>query len=161
MSFDIRPRGKISGWTNIIHLTATGKNCCGKGDRVPAVWFNSRSTRLHVCSQIDNAGNRCYNSDNIPLNKWTTVVIKQDKDNKGKYIYTVTAGGKVVKKIENKKPQEYKNVRIFAADNWYRESNAELKNFEIRNLGKRFYCDQYSISGLCNRPKYYEKIGKK
>uniref|UniRef100_A0A7M5V0H6 Uncharacterized protein n=1 Tax=Clytia hemisphaerica TaxID=252671 RepID=A0A7M5V0H6_9CNID len=134
VSFDIKPRGTIAGWTNIIHLTSTGKNCCGKGDRIPAIWFNSRTTKMHVCSQIDNAGNRCFNANPIPLNKWSAVVIKQDKDNKGKYIYTITVAGKVLKRMENKKPQEYKNVRIFTADNFYREANAELKNLEIRNL---------------------------
>merc|ERR1712072_525717 len=36
ISFDFKPTKWIGGWTNILHLT-TGANCCGLGQRIPAI----------------------------------------------------------------------------------------------------------------------------
>merc|ERR1712032_247105 len=40
VGFEIMPRKTtVKTWSNIIHITATGKNCCGVGDRVPEYGF--------------------------------------------------------------------------------------------------------------------------
>ena len=39
VSFDITPSSDLVGsWGNIIHLTATGNNCCAYGDRIPGLF---------------------------------------------------------------------------------------------------------------------------
>eukprot|EP00091_Calanus_sinicus_P017816 TRINITY_DN3868_c0_g1_i1.p1 TRINITY_DN3868_c0_g1~~TRINITY_DN3868_c0_g1_i1.p1 ORF type:complete len:119 (-),score=16.16 TRINITY_DN3868_c0_g1_i1:103-459(-) len=43
-SFQDRQRPKIQ---NVIHLSATGVNCCNVGDRVPAVWISKKG--LSIC----------------------------------------------------------------------------------------------------------------
>ena len=77
-SLTIRPLGKKRGWTNIIHNTFTGRNCCRAGDRWPAIWFFSNSTRLHI--RIGKAGGSSWNngintSYHLPLNKESRVVV--------------------------------------------------------------------------------------
>ena len=77
-SLTIRPLGKKRGWTNIIHNTFTGRNCCRAGDRWPAIWFCSNSTRLHI--RIGKAGGSSWNngintSYHLPLNKESRVVV--------------------------------------------------------------------------------------
>ena len=135
VQFDIKPKGIISGWTNIIHLT-TGPNCCGVGHRVPGIWFWSKTNKLHICSGVGNTGNKCYNPKNpLPKNKFTTILIKQELEG-GKYMYSITIDGQKLYNIENTKPRVFTNVKIFAADNFYTAANAELRNLEIINLGK-------------------------
>ena len=61
VKFEFKPTRFQSGWTNIIHLTATGSNCCAIGDRIPAVWFGRESATaskngLHVCSAVNDEG---------------------------------------------------------------------------------------------------------
>ena len=113
-----------------MHMTATGGNCCGVGDRIPAAWFWSKTTKLHICSGVNNAGNTCYNSSPLPLNKYTNILIKQEREGE-KIIYSIAINGKVVKRLQNLKPREYKNVKIWAADNWYVVANADMKNLVI------------------------------
>ena len=61
ISFSLQPTGEINeAWSNIIHFTATGNNCCEYGDRVPAVWFYPGSLRLHIIDgQPSNGNDEC------------------------------------------------------------------------------------------------------
>ena len=56
VKFQLNPFMVTRGWSNIVHFTATDRNCCGVGDRVPGVWFHSGTTKLLICSAINNNG---------------------------------------------------------------------------------------------------------
>lgn len=80
--------------------------------------------------------NKCYQAkDNLPINKFTSVLIKQEEKD-GKFFFTVTVAGKEEFKRENKKAQVFPGTKIWATDRYYDEAKAELRNLEIRNLGK-------------------------
>ena len=55
VKFELKPSKVTRGWSNIVHFT-TGGNCCGVGDRIPGVWFYSGTTKLLICSAINNIG---------------------------------------------------------------------------------------------------------
>jgi len=96
-----------------------------------------------ICSAVGNSGNNCYNpKDPAPMNKFTTILIKQELEG-AKYMYSITIGGQKLYNIENKAPKVYTNVKIFASNNFHTAANAELRNLEIINLGKCiFYLEQ-------------------
>lgn len=80
--------------------------------------------------------NQCYIAkNNLPINKFTSVLIKQE-DRDGKFIFTVTVAGKEEFKRENKKAEVFQGTKIWATDRYQTEAKAELRNLEIRNLGK-------------------------
>ena len=54
---EIKPVGTLPGYTNILHAT-TGVNCCNPGSRLPAIYFTSMSTQMH----IDAVFRRCRTS---------------------------------------------------------------------------------------------------
>jgi len=86
---------------------------------------------LYICTALNNAGNTCWKySKPLPLNQYASVLIKQDKEGE-KIIYSISINGKVVRRLQNLKPREYKNVKIWAADNWFVAANADMKNLEI------------------------------
>merc|ERR1719461_126926 len=59
VGFTIIPgKDTYNGWSNIIHFTATGENCCDPGDRVPGVWFFKNSYKLHVINGV-HENNEC------------------------------------------------------------------------------------------------------
>ena len=103
VEFSIKPLGTRSDWTNILRLTSTGKGCCGVGDRIPGVWFHSQSTKLYVCFAIDGNGDRCFDTQQLPMNKFSKILIQQIKNKAGKFIYTIKVDDKVVEVVENKK----------------------------------------------------------
>ena len=52
IGFEIIPEAEVlDTWGSILHLSATGNNCCSYGDRIPGVWFHPGSHRLHRLDQ--------------------------------------------------------------------------------------------------------------
>jgi hypothetical protein len=47
----------LKGWRNILHLTASGKNCCNYGDRIPGVWFQPNTLTLYIVDGHAQEGN--------------------------------------------------------------------------------------------------------
>ena len=133
--FDFNPSQFQDGWTNVIHLT-TGGNCCGYGDRVPAVWFHgsppsATKNRLHICSAVNGKGNYCYNSGaTVARGQWTTMEISQRPEGSS-YRYTVTVGGDILGSVINAQPRTFFNVKVFSADNWYNAAQGSIRNLVI------------------------------
>ena len=70
--------GNSDGWSELLRFTATDKDCCSAGDRIPAI-FAHRDGYIHVTSQVGNAN--AYKNFNIPTQTWTKVEIKQYIEN--------------------------------------------------------------------------------
>ena len=125
----------------MIHLTATGGNCCKYGDRTPAVWFHGSSTsatknRFHICSAVNGVGNYCLNSGLIvPRGQWTSVEIMQHKEG-GSYRYTVKVGGVTLGSVINKQAREFSNVKVLGGDNWYNPAQGSMRNLVINPNAK-------------------------
>ena len=73
-----------NGWTELLRFTATNKDCCSAGDRIPAI-FAHKNGFIHVTSQVGTNGN-AYKNFNIKTQTWTKVEIKQYQEN-GKVHY--------------------------------------------------------------------------
>lgn len=156
ISFEIQPKGKIGGWSNVLHFT-TDHNCCHPGSRIPGIWFYSNSYRLLISSAIDNNGNYYYSKD-IPTGKFTKVVIQQKKVGND-YQYSVTFDGVDIgqKKI-NTIPREYYVVKVYASDNWYSAANAEVKNLVFENLVGSYPCAAFCKANYENVDIDGEKV---
>merc|ERR1711957_732983 len=128
MTFKIKPSARsINNYSNIIHFTANNQNYSSIGSRVPAVWFYSKSTRMHVrMGRPGKANDGCDPKEQLPLNKWSTFNLKL----MGKTL-TVSVDGKVLCVNNNyaKSDPSYKNVKVYAADPWHRTAQASIKDF--------------------------------
>lgn len=142
LEFIIKPLGKKWGWTNILHNTFTGKNCCRVGDRYPAIWFWSNTTRLHISCGAKNSWNWNTTQNpnyNLPINRETTVNIRLQNN-----IFTVILtdyNGNVVYRrnqaVNKTKPPKYiveEKSRFYFSDPWYRPANVKVKNMILINL---------------------------
>jgi len=77
VSFELRPTGKVKGWSNIFHMTI-GKNIGSYGDRTPGIWFFDNTTFLYIASAKngnEDCGARWWLTDTptIQLNQWTRI----------------------------------------------------------------------------------------
>ena len=68
-----------NGWTELLRFTATNKDCCSAGDRIPAIFAN-KNGNIYVVSQIGTNANAEKNV-NIKIRTWTKVEIKQYQEN--------------------------------------------------------------------------------
>ena len=130
----IHPLEKRGGWSNIFHSTISGGNCCGARDRVPAAWFYSNTTRLHIRTGTNRSGNFGHDPPGeLPLNKDTRLVITV-KDNKltiklqGGYNYTKV----ITIPVER---QEGTN-HFWLSDPWHNAAIAKVKNVSFTNLNR-------------------------
>ena len=89
MVIDIIVHSASTRWSNIIHFTSSGADCCNIEDRAPAIFYNSNGI-LRIASAV---GSGTYYKDiNIDLEKWYQIEIVQTKKN-GKvseYIIIIT-----------------------------------------------------------------------
>ena len=133
LSFQVKPFGKVSGWSNILHATIGG-NIRNYGDRTPGIWFHSKSTKLHICSAVNGNINYCYNSPfSLHLFKYTTITIRQvQKSNYGNhYFYQIIVNGKKVVDVLNRVTKVFKNVKYYASDPWHHASKASIQNLKL------------------------------
>ena len=69
-------------WTSVIHIGKGGDHS-NYGDRNPAIFFHSDTGRMHIRTALSgqsNAGFDNYKSDELRLNVWTTVIMRQLKE---------------------------------------------------------------------------------
>merc|ERR1712127_825358 len=127
MTFDLYPKGKIGGWANIIHFSATGGNCCNYGDRVPAIWFYSGTTRFHMIDGHQRVGNdECPITEQLPLNKRTNVKIDMRPTQCNVYFNNKKMCTE--KRADRKK---FKKATVWAADPWHNVAAAKMYNLRF------------------------------
>ena len=80
VSLEIQPTGTVSRYANILHATIGGNH--GKhGDRIPAIFFHAGSTKLVICTSLNNNPNNCSRiSPSLPINTWNTLLVQQIQD---------------------------------------------------------------------------------
>jgi len=127
VTFDIKPTGKQSGWSNIVHFTKGG-NCCGSTQRIPAFFMKPNSLRMHCIMGSKKNGNSWVNSNqDLPMNQWTSVkMVLKEKT------LSIYQNGKLV---ASKSGDVYKDaigdesgVDVFTGDPWYKPAKADIKD---------------------------------
>lgn len=137
-SVDIRPYGAtIGSYASLLHATI-GYNWQTYGSRTPALFFLPKSHRLHICAPINGNKNHCYDSSGLRTDRYTNVRIEQKlvqgyKYNK-RYQYTIHIGGKLVYSVYNKDTREFRNVKVYAPDYYYKAAKAYINNFLFKNI---------------------------
>ena len=133
VSLEVTPFGTINGWSNIMHAT-TGGNIAQYGDRTPGIWFHSQTTKLHICSAVNGNKNYCFNSEPLPLNRASTIIVQQIQavENNPQYTYEIIINNVKVFSVFNDKPAKFENIKYYASDPWYKAAKvATLKKFNI------------------------------
>ena len=131
VSFAVKPTGVVTGLANIIHATL-GENDRKYGDRTPGVWFKSKTTELYICSAISGNKDKCFISQPLPKNKFTTIIIRQFQKKDFKYYFQIFINGKKEFEIINSEPRIFKNVKYYGSDPWHKAAKCILKDFDLK-----------------------------
>ena len=131
VAIEIKPLSKIKAHTSVFRGTIGG-NYKDHGDRIPAILFKRSSNKLIFCSSInDNANYVTRIPIELPVNKWSKIVVQQIQKNDLKYHYEIFINGKKKLSIVNEKPRSFNNVKYFASDPFYKPADAMIKNVVI------------------------------
>jgi len=139
VSFTVRPIGVLSGWTNILHISA-GDNV----DRIPSVFFHSMSTRLHISTGCNGNTNTYIDPPgNLPVGINTKITIRVKDD-----YFTVHYDDREVgrRKCSNPVEPTKQLAAVYLSNPWYPSSNAIVGNLVyslatkgLRNCSKSCY----------------------
>ena len=128
--FTYTPKGMVGEWANIIHVSATGNNCCNYGDRVPAVWFYANTYRLHIRDgQASNGNDGCDPTDQLVVDTATTVKLEIRENGLEVFYDDVSkcSGNRGQRTVHN-------NARVFMPDAWHAAADGIIDDFYIKNI---------------------------
>mmetsp|Transcript_36923 Transcript_36923/g.88919 ORF Transcript_36923/g.88919 Transcript_36923/m.88919 type:complete len:217 (+) Transcript_36923:918-1568(+) len=132
VSFVVTPHGTREGWSNLIHFTSTGNNCCEEGDRVPAVHVFNQSTRLHIRSdRLGVATDGCDPIEQLPIGNATKVDIRV-ADGKLQVFYDSIEVCNTSAYASPTVPNE--TVVVYASDPWHNPALANVSHLTYTRL---------------------------
>lgn len=129
VSFQVKLFGVSSKKTSVVHVSK-GKNING----LPAIFFNKKTSTLHICSNINGKLNNCYDTKPLELNEYSTIRIQQKHSAYGIHHYTIKVNGKLVFKIDNTKAVESGDVNLYAGNPLDKAAPAHLNDLEFKKL---------------------------
>ena len=117
----------VTDWSSIIHVSASGENCCDYGDRIPALFFYPGTTRLTIRDGATDNGNvGCDPPDELAPGVPTTVRLEIRAQ--GITVYYNEVQKLVCPRLSR---LAHAGARVWAADPFYDAANAQISNFYL------------------------------
>ena len=135
VSLEVNPTDyTFTGYANVLHLTIGGKGLgsgAKVGDRIPAIWIH-KTRGVMISSALNGKASYTKTYKTIPpVKEWTSIEVSQTLV-ETKYIYSISIGKKNLLKVENKKPVELSDVKVYAGSPWYTARKGFLRNLEVQ-----------------------------
>ena len=146
VKFTIIPGPTVNpDWSNIIHFSATGDNCCNYGDRVPGVWFYPGKRQLHIIDghgQVGAGNDECVIEEElVPGTRYNVQVDAHEK-------FVEVYINNVMKCTEPRKDRRpFPTAKVYASDPWYAPADAVLSGLQLSPLEPLSGCTD---KGACN-----------
>merc|ERR1711970_949370 len=132
VTFSIIPRRRVNGWSNVLHVTATNRNCCGWADRIPGIWFFSRTSRMHIRSGHSKSGNHGLDPPNhLPWNRVSHVRVRAHGNRLCVWIWGATRYGRC---IATGNRRFTGRAHMYVSDPWYHQAGAQISNVWFRHM---------------------------
>ena len=139
ISFQFRQTSLSPVWTNIIRF-ASANTTYGSpitiGKRIPAVFININSRKLHFTHAVNGMANYIVNGEatDNKLNDNHHIEIHQRYVSRGDYRYFIKINGTEIHSTINSDARQFYNVNVYASDPWYENVNGFISNFDFTNF---------------------------
>ena len=144
VGFTLTPRAYVGEWANIIHVSATGNNCCNYGDRIPGIWFYANTYRLHIRDGTTSSGNAgCDPSEELVVNVATAMRVEF----RGFHISVFFDDVLKCEAARVDGRTTHTAARIWLPDNWHAPADANVDDVYILPLAPTGGC---ITRGACN-----------
>ena len=145
VSFEVKPRSfHNTSSASVLHMTIGGKGADlsdNYGDRTPALWLHG--TKGVLVSSAVNRRNRFMKwiSKIPPIGNWTNIEVHQVLEGL-KLMFEILIDEEKVFSVENEKPENFHDVKIFASSRWGATQNGTIRQLlvESRMSGKLGKC---------------------
>jgi len=119
VSFDVILFTTQPFYINLIHFTI-GENIQKHGDRIPAVFQQPGTSRLHITTSLGSNYNFIYNTEELTSNVKHHVELDQTYYGNSVYRFNINIDGQQVLSETNSNAKQFYNVKVWASDPWYR-----------------------------------------
>ena len=110
---------------------STGRKVGQYGDRTPAIWLH-KTKGVFVSSAVNGDGNfGRYFLPPIGEGNWTRIEVGQKLENLS-YIYSISIDGVKRFSVENKQPEAFENVKVWAGDPWVKTQKGAIRNLIVK-----------------------------
>ena len=129
VSYELMIESFKEGWQSVFHMT-TGDDYSEYGSRIASLWVSGNSY-LQFSSAV--SGNEEHNYDHVDMsvNKWIKIRVGQSVVDR-KHVYMIVVDGKKVYSTTNTRPSDFENVKLYAADPWYKPLKGKIRNICIK-----------------------------
>ena len=124
------------GWSNVFGFQKQGVKDVGMGSRVPGVWLRPFSTVLHICMALNNRPSDCRDSDEMPIETWFKLNIKQFRW-EGKYTYQIFIDDVLKHSVINNQPMIFEEVNGVIANSYlagWKTPVGQFKEFQFNSV---------------------------
>ena len=131
----------VTTWVNVFAF---------KNNDGPRLYIH-KDKLLHFCSSVSGNSNLCFNFEYQNNQKYHIVIKqypKQISQTCTSYIYEIEIDGKQEYSIENTKPQEFENVKLYASHPSHIPFTSEiglLQNLQIEQGNKQICCKYFDV----------------
>merc|ERR1712110_1382546 len=132
VTFSVIPRRRVRGWSNLLHVTGTNRNCCGWADRVPAVFIYSNSSRMHIRDGHSKSGNHGLDPPNqLPWNRVSHVRIRSHGNRLCVWIWGATRYSRCIGQGTRRWGGR---AHFYVSDPWYAQAGMQISNVWYRHM---------------------------
>ncbi len=130
MSMEIFPNQMLlNAWGGIVHFSTSGRDCCTPGDRIPGIWFNPSSLRLHIRIGDSTDGNWGVDTaSSCRLNAWNQLTIVCQ----GRTVRITLNQAQIKATQPTTRPRGV--ATVFAPISAYPAARATIRNFRFTSL---------------------------
>ena len=132
----------------------TSQDSCGKilhfmvgnvdttGDRIPSVYYCGTTLQINfLISGIEKG----YTVSSITVNNWHSLKIEQKQEGNS-FRFSITVDGKKEHNVINTDAREFRNVKVYANDPWYRPQPGYIRNLYFDMKGNFYYLSKQSFA---------------
>ena len=131
LTFEINPTSyNYRSYAQIIQLTIGGKSSA-VGDRTPSLWFH-RTRGVYLATNLDGkvSVGKFFRNKLPPIGQWTRFEIKQERRG-STFFFSLLIGDQELWSVENMKPQEFQQVKVYGGSPWYVAQAGSLRGLQI------------------------------
>eukprot|EP01045_Picozoa_sp_COSAG04_P012722 COSAG04_NODE_868_length_9754_cov_10.610254_6_plen_1356_part_00 len=149
LGFTLTPGSTVVGeWANIVHISATGNNCCNYGDRIPGIWFYGNTRRMHIRDGTTSSGNAgCDPAEELAAE--TPVDVRVEFRAGAVEVFYDDRSVCDASRVDGRTTHE--GAKVWASDPFYPAIDGKISNFFVVKLPPVSGC---MTRGACNFDKY-------
>ena len=125
-------------WGKILHFMVGNSDT--NGDRIPTVYY---SGTLQINFLISGR-EKSFSVYSVTVNKWHSVKIEQKQEGNS-FRFSITVDGKKEHNVINTDAREFRNVKVYANDPWYRTQPGYIRNLYFDTKGNFYYFSKHKV----------------